>query len=67
MHDESIDAKKRKMIRKRKDQIQYTLGDSDDERTSEEERSRLLSVYLSGCLMWSPLYPDLSMYCDGHW
>ena len=51
MHDESIDAKKRKMIRKRKDQIQYTLGDSDDERTSEEERSRLLSVSLSGCLM----------------
>ena len=51
MHDESIDAKKRKMIRKRKDQIQYTLGDSDDERTSEEERSRLLSVYLSGCLI----------------
>ena len=57
MPDESIDAKKRKMIRKRKDQIQYTLGDSDDERTSEEERSRLLSVYLSGCLMLDVVAP----------
>ena len=69
LHDESNAAKKRKMIRKRKTRYYTPIGVTDKERTSdkermsEEERSRLLSVSLSGCLMWSPLYPDLSSQC----